>query len=224
MSFENLLDDEDREERELDPRFLQSYSYGRSTLSLPDEAEVEDEEDEEYELLGLPPDQDADLEWERLVQEAEREEIKDATQRLQSEEKRRERREYQQRYRKGLIAPKKAKTVERNAGNGKKEKRKKLAYYLPVELANTFLETVDLLGVKRRVFIQTALEDFFATRPTIRTIAAPRPGANLKFMYDEIPESLWNKVAILCRDKEGKRVANYYQVVEAALVKALKSV
>ena len=215
MSFDNIFRDADGETQELDTKFLGKYSYGRSTVILTD--------GEEPSGLEIDLEEDDD-EWEKLMREAEEQEVKDTFERTALEEKRRERREYQQKYRKGFVPPKKAKTVERSAGRGKKEKRKKLAYYLTPALAESLREAVSHLGVKRREFVQTALESFFVTKPTAKSLPQQKAGFQLTFLYDEIPELLWNKVAALCRDKDGNRVANYYQVAEAALVKALAAV
>jgi hypothetical protein len=224
MSFDSIFRDSDEEEGDLDSGFLGKFDYGKSTCSL-DEEEDGEAEDEWVTLTREAEEQSAqEAELERLIREAEELAVRDAAERALLEERRKQRREYQQRYRKGFVPPKKAKTVQRSTGRGKKENRKKLAYYLPPTLASALRETVEHLGIKRREFVQGALEAFFTGRPSLKSLTPPRSGGDLVFLYDEIPESLWNKVAALCRDKEGKRTANYYQVAEAALQKALKAV
>lgn len=230
MSFDSIFRDNEDGADVLDQKFLGGYSgYGRSTVSLDNgsndgEYENEDEGESEIDFFGVSLMDRADEDkWERLVAESDAQERSDEAGRIAIAETKRLRREYQKRYRCGLILPKHAAVFQRLDGLGEKENRKKLVYYLTPDFAASVREATTRLGLKRREFVKTALETYFLAKPTSKNFKTKRQGSEVVFQYDEIPEVLWDKVNRLCHNASGERVANHYQVVERALKKALAS-
>lgn len=167
-----------------------------------------------------------DEQWDRLLKEAKIIEQKQYSEELSLEVRRQQRREYQQRYRKGMIAPRQARTIQRSVGNGHKESRKKFAYYLPFHVADNLRTSVDLLGIKRREFVKDALEAFLNSKPNLNKDVIKKRRYDQdekKFLYDEIPESLWKRVDNFCY-KNDVRLANHYQIAEIAIERALSNI
>jgi len=142
-------------------------------------------------------------------------------------ERKRKRRIYQQRYRAGLIPPAKAKEHKRaktkDDGERVLESRKKLTYYLSPETKELLYETLKQLSVQRREFIVNSLNSYLAVHEKAEEVTKTDADfKERKFVFDEVPSELWDRLDAFCRDDKKKKVVRLYQVVEAALLEALK--
>lgn len=107
------------------------------------------------------------------------------------EERRRQRREYQRQYRKGLIPPREPKIVRRHNESGDVEPRRSFAYYLPQSLAERLKEHCKSTSKRRREVVVEAIERYLAS-------GSPQPASDRtesrRFLYDEIPSDLMDRI------------------------------
>ena len=50
------------------------------------------------------------------------------------------------------------------------------------------------------------------------------PFSSRKFVFDEVPNELWERLDAYCREGGGKRIIKIYEAVEAALITELTKV
>lgn len=186
------------------------YNNPRSTIADTDEELFVSDEDEDESHWETPADEEPAVD---VVIEI-------------STDERQARRERQRLYRKGLIEPTKAKPFTRSLrGTGQRgvEERKKLAYYLSPKLNDRVRRAVQQSGVGRREFCILAIDNFLNNSVPHSNI----PKTNLafrdrKFVCDEVPSELWDRLDAYCRMSGKRRSVRIYQVVEAALSQAIE--
>lgn len=210
-------------EDELDSEFLSSYGKAGGVLSI--ESPRDDAEDEEDEGLWLGLHQTDEIT--SLVDCCRKQNVplgnvERAVSMTEAESKRVSRREYNARYRAGLVRAARARPFMRCS---KKDptlvERRKMTYYLPLETLTRLKGFVKANHTSRREFCASALESWLKSNRTHSVIPRNNDFKARVFVFDEISSELWERIDSYCRSNDKKRHVRLYQVVEAALLEAM---